>query len=661
MALLAPFPFDITPMANVSPLTYRDGSTYLSTLEELKHWLNTVVVPHINDSYADVLAQYQAGIGNAEQTVTAAKEEWQAVFDELNADLTAQIALLNDGAVGALVDNAASVTGGKLRALIDAIIAAEVTAEQVITLIGDQYYNKAAADATFQTKTDAAAAKNAADADYQPAGDYAPLTGAADYAKPGDINPNGNKPVKVGVVLDRGTAGTWDAGLVESLHVINDPESGRLAGVYVGYNDTTDNLSTSIGQIGLAYSDDGFIWEKQGILLPPSGVTGAGDVAGTSGPVLVLHNGIYHLFYIGLSQNGYEGGEKTLMLATTPSLRNPVWTRRGAVLSKGGTGWRSINIWHPSIVKHENKWYCFINASGLVGGVDRERIGYATADELTGPWTFDDINSPLLSNSAGIAGDPSVTKIPGGWRMDYFTTDAGGASDWYTTTTDQAFPLGWRAHNPAETQRRTIQPGPAGTMDETYAHKPVVFNYAGRTIHYYTAVGGGVRRVAAAVDGSHAGNRGPSRVSTTQPVYGTFSHVKSQLGQADHIADTDFSLAMPPVAVISAKPGDLVEFTVNYGANNEAVELRADVCILSGPVGGTALTYVSGQPAGITGWGMGSGVKDYKSATYKYRVQAGDIVKGTLTAAPVFKTEAGTRRVFCMDVVPLEFSAHNLG
>lgn len=657
---LAPFPYLITPMANVAPFTYADGATYLSALEGMKTWLNETLVPYVADAYADALAQAQNGVGNAEQTVIDAKADWDTRYDALMADLTAQIAVLNDAAVGSLVNNAASTTGTALRTLINGTIDNRLTADVVIGFIAGTYYNKTQADALFATKTDTTAQLATAAANV--AAGYAPIAGA-DYAAPGDTAANANHPTKVGVVLDRGTAGQWDAGLVESLHVINDPESGRLAGVYVGYNDTTDNLSTSVGQIGLAYSDDGLTWEKAGVLLPPSGTAGAGDVAGTSGPVLVLDNGIYHLFYIGLSANGYEGGTKTLMLATSPSLKNPVWTRRGAVLSAGGSGWRSLNVWHPSIVKHRGTWYCFINASGVIGGVDRERIGYATATTLTGPWTFDDVNSPLLFNPAGICGDPSVSKIPGGWRMDYFTSDSGTAADWYTTTTDTAFPLGWRAHNASDTARRTVQPGPLGTMDDTYAHKPYLFRYAGRTIHYYTAVSStGVRRCAAAVDGPYAGNRGPSRVSATQPVYGTFSHVKSALGQADAIVgSTDFSLAMPSVACVSAKAGDLLEFTVNYGANNEAVELRADVCLLSGPSGGTALTYVSGQPTGISGWGMGSGVKDYRSATFKYRVTDADIVKGVVTAAPVFKTESGTRRVFCMDVVPLEFSAHNLG
>jgi len=116
---------------------------------------------------------------------------------------------------------------------------------------------------------------------------------------------------------------------------------------------------------------------------------------------------------------------------------------------------------------------------------------------------------------------------------------------------------------------------------------------------------------------------------------------------------------MVPRAVVSARHGDLLEFTLNYAADVDATDLRADVCLLAGP-GGSVLTYVSGRPNGITGWAALGGAKAYKSCTYQYRVLDADLYKGTITAAPVFKTDTGTRRVYCMDVIPMEFSVRNL-
>jgi len=627
-----PFSGSLGPLTRVAPFTHRDNETYLRILMELIKYINSTLVEEVNVSLEDVLKKFTdkadelaATITAADADFTAKKADWQALFDAFMADVTAQIALLNDSAVKSLLENAASVTGLYLRTLV---------------------YTKTDADTLFETITGGATK-------YAPADDYA-LTGADTYGT--------KSPVKQGIVLDRGADGQFDSGLVESLTVIHDPESGRLAGVYTGYNDDTLNLTTSTGSIGLAYSDDGLLWEKAGVLFSGSGIPGTPDVAGCTGPVVVLENGVYHLFYIGLSANGYEGGTKTLMLATSPSLKVPVWTRQGPVLQAGGTGWRSINVWHPSFIKHGKTWYCFINANGVVAGVDRERIGYATATALTGPWTFNDVNSPVLSNPVGICGDPSVSKIPGGYRMDYFTTGADGhASDWFTTTTDAAFPTGWRQHSEAATQYRTIQPGPLGTMDDNYAHKPFILRHGGRVIHYYTAVDGlSLRRIAAATTGGPAGSRGPSKVSQTQPVYGAFSHVMSDTGSPDVVAGTSFTIVMVPRTIVSARPGDLLEFTLNYGVGNEAPDLRADVCLLDG-VGGTAITYVSGRPKGITGWAAAGGVKAYKSGTYQYRVLDTDIVNGAVIAVPVFKADTGTRTVYAMDVIPMEFSVRNLG
>lgn len=319
---------------------------------------------------------------------------------------------------------------------------------------------------------------------------------SATFVAPEDIQhdgPLGNKLSKVGVIIDVGATNAYDGLRTESLTTIIAPDVGRIAGVYTAYG---NNTGVERASIGLAWSDDGVTWTKAGQTLAATLVAGDPDEGGLTGPVLIYDGGLYYLFYIGLTTSGYEGGTKTLCVATSPSLAAPVWTRRGTVMVPGGTGWRSVAIWHPSIIKVGALWYCFINASGAPGAL--ERIGYATATNLLGPWTFDDVNSPLINVVANdfIAGDPAVTPMQGGYRMDFFRANDLGASDFYATTTNSDFPLGWRLGSGGAAIL-----SPSETYDAKYAHKPFIMKYGGRVFHYYTAVSAaGSRRVALAVE-----------------------------------------------------------------------------------------------------------------------------------------------------------------
>ena len=305
---------------------------------------------------------------------------------------------------------------------------------------------------------------------------------------------------KQGIVLAKGTAGQWDADLVESPSVMYDPKSGKLAMVYVGYGTLSGAQRAGVG---LAYSTDGITWTKQGsaAILPHSGTGGAVDENGCSGPVLFWDNdnGQYVLYYIGLTATGYEMGTKRICYATATSLTG-TWTRHGAVVTTSGSGWRANAVWHVSIVERDGTWYMFFNASSS-GNV--ETIGYATAPSLTGPWTVDDTNSPLISGSTGWEDDnvtdPSVRRVGDMWVMDYCGVDASplSASDGIAVCPDSAFPLGpWVKYsgNPV------LAPG--ASYDAKYAHKPFVIYKGGTLFHYYTAVSAtDVRQIALATEG----------------------------------------------------------------------------------------------------------------------------------------------------------------
>lgn len=307
----------------------------------------------------------------------------------------------------------------------------------------------------------------------------------------------GNRLTKVGAVLSPSTvSGAFDQSLVESLFVGRDPLTGKLAGVYTGYSGAIG--APGAGSIGLAYSDDGVYWQKYPTaIMGPSGVTGDPDFGTCTGPTWVYDNGTFYMFYIGASLAGYEAGVKSLCLATAPALTGP-WTRLGQIIGPSGSGWRQTAVWHPSVLKHNGTWYMFFNASSTGTA---EQIGYATATALTGPWTVDDTNSPLLAFGSATSGeftkqgDPSVRRVGDLFVMDYFGFKTGFAGDYIATTPVASFPLGWTKwkSNPV------LVPGPAGSIDSLYAHKPIIYVERGRVFHYYTADDGTNRCVALAV------------------------------------------------------------------------------------------------------------------------------------------------------------------
>jgi len=267
--------------------------------------------------------------------------------------------------------------------------------------------------------------------------------------------------------------------------------------VYTGYGSTD---STKRGyrfvtrpQIGLAWSDDLRYWNRdpRNPIFGGSGVPGSPDAEGTTGPFLWFERGTYYLFYFGVTAKGYEGGTKTMNLATSTDLHT--WKRheRNPIIAPQGSGWRRDAIWHPNLVKDGDSYYLFFNASGMVNGLQEEFIGYATSEDLF-HWTVDDANSPILVGSArpgawdasGRAGDPSVYKVGNTWYMAWYSWDRKNSADGLAWTTEEQFPLGWRVYD----RNPVLRIGEPGSCDALHAGKPFVFRANGMHYHFYTAV-----------------------------------------------------------------------------------------------------------------------------------------------------------------------------
>ena len=312
-----------------------------------------------------------------------------------------------------------------------------------------------------------------------------------------------DKLEKRGIIIKIGVKGEFDCGMIEGPVVWFDRNKNKYGLVYVGYDLLKEKFSgydsVSNPKIGLAWSDDLFLWEKdkRNPIFGASGIKGSTDYLGTSGPFLWFEDGIYYLFYFGLTDIGYEAGNKTLNVAFSEDLYS--WKRYegNPIITPFGNGFRRDAIWHPNIVKHKNKYFLFFNASGIHNGIEEEFIGYAISDDLK-HWVVDDKNSPILMGS-GIkgewdsscrAGDPSVFRYNEKWYMAYYSWDNINTQDGIATTSNEEFPLGWKPfkNNPI------LKLGAPGSFDDLHAGKPFIYLTNDCYYHFYTAVDSNEKR-----------------------------------------------------------------------------------------------------------------------------------------------------------------------
>jgi predicted GH43/DUF377 family glycosyl hydrolase len=328
-------------------------------------------------------------------------------------------------------------------------------------------------------------------------------------------HPPGSQLVKWGVVLPLSPFGEWDSGMVESPVVWYDTTRGRYAMVYTGYG-STDPVHRGYAfvtrpQIGLAWSNDLLHWEKdpRSPIFSGSGIPGTPDAEGATGPFIWFENGMYYLFYFGVTSKGYEGGKKTMNLATSRDLYTGIRYEKNPIIAPSGNGWRRDAIWHPNVIKNGELYYLFFNASGVTRGMTEEFIGYATSRDLYN-WEVDDLNSPILVGSArrgawdasGRAGDPSVYKVGNIWYMAWYSWDNKNSADGLAWTTEEQFPLGWRVYE----RNPILRIGDPGSYDALHAGKPFIYRTTDRHYHFYTAVAlDQTRQIALAV------SPGPSR------------------------------------------------------------------------------------------------------------------------------------------------------
>lgn len=183
--------------------------------------------------------------------------------------------------------------------------------------------------------------------------------------------------------------------------------------------------------IALCYSDtptvpNSWIWSGNVITTFNHFISGA--------PHLLFYNGIWYLFY---------SDRPNIMVATSTAVGGPYTINPTPMLSPSGPApaWDNFRVDEPYVFQRADGKWIMIYMGDSGGAV--EQVGYATADNITGPYTIFAGNPCLRfglpgSFDAGTIADPWVYEYHGVFYIGY-TVSSTNLSPWQTalaTTTD---------------------------------------------------------------------------------------------------------------------------------------------------------------------------------------------------------------------------------
>jgi predicted GH43/DUF377 family glycosyl hydrolase len=208
-------------------------------------------------------------------------------------------------------------------------------------------------------------------------------------------------------VLPRGASGEWDS------HDALNPSVVGTMNFYSGYDGRT-------WRTGLATSQDGLIWQKQGFVLSPDPKTWEGAYIAANGAAL-FHAGMYHYWY-------HSGSKERPQLGLARSRDGRAWTKLPEpVLVTGPRGsWDERGVADPYVVLIEPYFYLFYLGQDRAR---RQRLGLARSRD--GERWEKLLSNPVLElGEAGAfdefgLGEPAVWQSHGFYWMLYTGRGAG--------------------------------------------------------------------------------------------------------------------------------------------------------------------------------------------------------------------------------------------
>ena len=105
----------IIPVNQITPLTYRDGVTYIQLLTELSEYIKTILHPSLQHTVDQLVADVEHQMDKHHDQYVDGVQEFQRIHDAFMSDVNAKLIALNDGAVADLVKDETSLLGTVLR------------------------------------------------------------------------------------------------------------------------------------------------------------------------------------------------------------------------------------------------------------------------------------------------------------------------------------------------------------------------------------------------------------------------------------------------------------------------------------------------------------------------------------------------------------------
>ena len=186
-----------------------------------------------------------------------------------------------------------------------------------------------------------------------------------------------------------GTPGSWNQSVTVPCVIFNS-DSNRYEMWFTAFTGATPNPG-----IGFTYSSDGITWVPPTLVMTPG--PASWELLFVGGVSVIKEDSVYKMWYTGYPplQIGYA--------TSTDGGIN--WTKHPNPVLSPGTGWESLGVGYPSVIKVTGGYWMFY--SGEVSG-DVTRTGRAFSTDGIN-WQKDMVNNPVLH-----PGDP------GAWDQDNY-------------------------------------------------------------------------------------------------------------------------------------------------------------------------------------------------------------------------------------------------
>ncbi len=301
---------------------------------------------------------------------------------------------------------------------------------------------------------------------------------------------------------------------------IDDPivfyANGSFQMLYIGWD--------GIGyQTGLATSADLLHWTRTALVAPrdPASKYTKYNLALSSilrdkqirsrGEAIKV-NGKYVGAWNAYPSAGYEEGAAVIGLATSADLLH--WQLGDPILTpQDGAPWEHGGLYRPDLMLDRGTYYLYYNAKTDTlppseGGGWREQTGVATSSDLK-TWTRYKGNPILPNGPRGSATYPPSNPVSSTQPPTPDARDSRFASNPFVVQNSHGYAMfyyGFRYQRPGracemlalgsdpytfvKVPEILIDTGAAGSIDETFAHKPSVVTHEGVLYHFYCAVSG---------------------------------------------------------------------------------------------------------------------------------------------------------------------------